>query len=276
MNTERSLFPLKALLLLGPTGSGKSPLGAELERRGLRRCVCCHFDFGEQLRCLAGGKISSSSFSREELTIVRKALEGGLLLENEQFPIAEKLLSSFLTRSYHQSRREPLEVVSQTEFAEENPRTACTRRSDEGERGKHRLAGTMETYSRDAGEKIGLSPKILNNVEKWIVVMNGLPRHVGQALDVASWVDIRRVVHLQCDAKTAFARIGGDPGGDREQRNDDQWKAIQRRVARFERRTKPLLSFYRDQGARIDAIEVTASMTPDEAYEAILKLWKAT
>jgi hypothetical protein len=40
----------KAILPLGPTGSGKTPLGDYLEERGLfgRRCV--HFDFGEKFK----------------------------------------------------------------------------------------------------------------------------------------------------------------------------------------------------------------------------------
>ncbi|MCX7427258.1 MAG: hypothetical protein NTW96_16720 [Planctomycetia bacterium] len=39
-----------AMLLLGPTGSGKTPLGDLLERRGLGGRRCVHFDFGAHLR----------------------------------------------------------------------------------------------------------------------------------------------------------------------------------------------------------------------------------
>lgn len=39
-----------AVLLLGSTGSGKTPLGDLIERRGLRGVRCLHFDFGVNLR----------------------------------------------------------------------------------------------------------------------------------------------------------------------------------------------------------------------------------
>ena len=40
----------KAVLLVGPTGCGKSPLGQLLERLGLKGMRCLHFDFGKRLR----------------------------------------------------------------------------------------------------------------------------------------------------------------------------------------------------------------------------------
>ena len=42
-----------ALLLIGPTGSGKTPLGELLERSGLWGRPCRHFDFGERMRRIA-------------------------------------------------------------------------------------------------------------------------------------------------------------------------------------------------------------------------------
>ncbi len=46
----------KAILLLGPTGSGKTPLGQALEKKGLAGRRCVHFDFGANLREIAGLK----------------------------------------------------------------------------------------------------------------------------------------------------------------------------------------------------------------------------
>jgi adenylate kinase family enzyme len=43
----------RAWLLVGPTGSGKSPLGELIARRGLWSRRCLHFDFGENLRAAA-------------------------------------------------------------------------------------------------------------------------------------------------------------------------------------------------------------------------------
>ena len=39
-----------AILLLGPTGSGKTPLGELMERRGFGGRRCRHFDLGDRLR----------------------------------------------------------------------------------------------------------------------------------------------------------------------------------------------------------------------------------
>ena len=84
-----------ALLLLGPTGSGKTPLGDYLEKRGLWGRRCFHFDFGANLRRAAGEEAGSSALTEGELKIVHESLATGALLENENFPIAEKILRRF-------------------------------------------------------------------------------------------------------------------------------------------------------------------------------------
>ena len=85
----------EAILLLGPTGSGKTPLGELIGRDGLwgRRCV--HFDFGEALRrIVAAGP--TDDFSRSEVDFLRDVPQSGVLLENEHFSIAEKILRAFI------------------------------------------------------------------------------------------------------------------------------------------------------------------------------------
>jgi len=84
---------IKALLLLGPTGSGKSPLGKELEKRGLSNLKCHHFDFGENLRKVASGEIP---FPEEEKNLIKQILEEGRLLKPEEFYLADELLKAFL------------------------------------------------------------------------------------------------------------------------------------------------------------------------------------
>ena len=42
----------RAIVLLGPTGSGKTPLGDLIERCGLWGAPCLHFDFGACLRSI--------------------------------------------------------------------------------------------------------------------------------------------------------------------------------------------------------------------------------
>ncbi|MCY2929643.1 MAG: nucleoside monophosphate kinase [Planctomycetota bacterium] len=86
----------QAILLLGPTGSGKTPLGECLAARGLRGRPCAHFDFGRQLRDVTAADPPPAGFSREEVDFLRDVLERGALLENRHFPLAEKILRAFL------------------------------------------------------------------------------------------------------------------------------------------------------------------------------------
>ena len=84
-------LPVDALLLIGPTGSGKSPLGDHLTAQGLLGRRCYHFDFGSELRSIAAGNGASSSFSPSEIEFIRHVLKNGLLLENDRFMLARKI-----------------------------------------------------------------------------------------------------------------------------------------------------------------------------------------
>jgi len=89
----------RAILILGPTGAGKSPLGAQIEQNGIRGKRCFHFDFGHELRSIAGLPSPPEDFREEDLSFMRDVLEKGLLLENEHFHIAEKIVHYFLLRN---------------------------------------------------------------------------------------------------------------------------------------------------------------------------------
>ncbi len=92
------MFPVGAILLIGPTGVGKTPFGSCLEKNGFRGRRCLHFDFGQELRSIAGQELPPEGFSRREQAFIRDVLEKGFLLENEHFPIAEKVVDSFLRK----------------------------------------------------------------------------------------------------------------------------------------------------------------------------------
>jgi adenylate kinase family enzyme len=196
-----------ALILIGPTGSGKTPLGELIAERGLWRTSCLHFDFGANLRWLVERNSPDRLISQKDIDFLRDVLDTGALLEDRHFPIAERILKSFLARS-----------------------------------GAH-----AET----------------------LVALNGLPRHVGQAEAIDAIVDVRAVVHLRCRDEIIFPRIHSNVGGDRAGRVDDDLESIRRKLALFAERTAPLLDHYRGLGVRIEAIDVTATITPEEMWEIL-------
>jgi adenylate kinase family enzyme len=203
MTMMTNLFPVDSILLVGPTGVGKSPLGDAIAQNGLFRRKFHHLDFGSELRCAASGGDRSAAYSKDELDFINGVLERGLLLENERFPLA-KNLSLFLNRT-------------------------------------------------------GFSQRDL-------LVLNGIPRHAGQAQDIAKIADIHALIVLDCSADTVFCRIQSNAGGDRKGRADDDKDLINKKLMIFRERTAPLIDHYETQGCRIYRIVVTDEMTPAEAY----------
>jgi len=213
-----------ALLLLGPTGSGKTPLGDLIEQRGLwgRRLV--HFDFGAQMRSaverhradplLPAVKTPQTTtaaaraqFSAAEIAFLQDVLERGALLEDEHFHLAARLLRAFL-------------------------------------------------HSRHADEKT------------WLV-LNGLPRHVGQARALAPLAHVRIVAVLDCPAEIVLERIRSNIAGDRAERADDEPELVARKLAVYQQRTAPLLVWYEQRAARVERLTVGPTTTPVEMWQEL-------
>lgn len=190
----RAVNKPEAILLIGPTGSGKTPLGELLERRPLWGRLWEHFDFGAQLRLIAAGAGAAGVLAAGEAEAVATALAADALLEDAQFPIAEKILRWFL--------------------------------ADRGADGPAR------------------------------VVLNGLPRHAGQAQAVESIVEVQAVVRLNCPAEVAAERIRLNAGGERTGREDDNAASVAGKFEIFLARTAPMAEHYRQAGARIETLEV--------------------
>ena len=152
----------KAVLLVGPTGSGKTPLGQLLEKEGLWGRPCLHFDFGETLR--ASATQQTGQLTRSERDAVKKSLTTGTLLENEHFSIAKKLLVNYLTK-------------------------------------------------RNANEDT-------------LIVLNGLPRHIGQAKVIEAVIEMQALVSLECEPVIVWERIRINAGGDRGERADDTLEEV--------------------------------------------------
>lgn len=89
------LFRRQALLLIGPTGSGKTPLGESCEEEGLWGRAIHHFDFGRQLRQVSRQPRAHAYLSKADLKVIDQSLQTGALLEKENFRIAETILERF-------------------------------------------------------------------------------------------------------------------------------------------------------------------------------------
>src|SRR5512135_2155319 len=203
-------FPVDSILLLGPTGVGKSPLGDVIARRCMFGRRCHHLDFGSELRDAVSRADRSIAYANEELEFIHGVLERGLLLENEHFPLAKKIMALYLDR---------------LEFSEHD-----------------------------------------------VLVLNGIPRHRGQARDIATIAAIHAVVVLDCSANDILCRIRDNIGGDRTERSDDRHALIRKKLTIFRERTTPLVEHYTQQGCALYRVSVSRDMTPTETYDAVSSL----
>ena len=199
-----------AILLVGPTGSGKTPLGERLARDGLWGRRCRHFDFGRRMREIVAAGAPPAWMAAADLALLRSVLEAGALLENEHVHVAENILRAF-------------------------------------------VAGG----DRDA---------------EGLILLNGLPRHVGQAEAVEAIVRVRAVIELACTGEVVLERIRTDAGGDRAGRRDDDEASVRRKLRIFADRTAGLLGHYRRRGVAVLTLDVTRRTTPADARRALLAM----
>lgn len=197
-----------AILLVGPTGSGKTPLGEFLERNGFRGRTCRHFDFGARLRTLAASP-DPPGFTAADLGVIKRSLSTGALLEDDEFPVAMKIFLDFVASS---------------------------------------VAGDGD-----------------------LVVLNGFPRHAGQARALEGSVAVELVVVLEALPDVVAERIRRDTEGDRGGRDDDSRAEVLKKLETFRKRTLPLVAYYSSLGARFARIPVSVASTAADHYAALLR-----
>jgi len=103
-----------------------------------------------------------------------------------------------------------------------------------------------------------------------VLVLNGLPRHVGQAKDMDRVVEVGTVVCLDCAPAVVAERIRRNSGGDRHGRVDDASAEIARKLTLYERRTQPLVEHYGRQGAEIVRVKVGATTTAADMADSLI------
>ncbi len=198
-----------SIVLLGPTGSGKTPLGAMCAERGWRGERCVHFDFGDNLRQVVARNEPDAAITATDIVFLRHVLQTGALLDDKDFSLAERILDSFLRREGADART-------------------------------------------------------------W-VMMNGLPRHLGQAQALVDRLDVRHLLVLKCSPGVVLDRIARNTGGDRTHRTDDDAQAIERKLEIYSQRTQPLVDYYTRAGAEPHVLEVTAEATAGDLWNRFLR-----
>jgi len=189
-----------AMLILGATGSGKTPFGTQLETQHLWGRDWHHFDFGENLRKIIS-KGESEFLSKEELAVIENSLKTNSLLEDKDFPVAEKILKKYLLEK-------------------------------------------------------NIDP-VLD-----VVILNGLPRHIGQAGSLDKIMDIRVVIYFSAPPSILFERIKSNSGGDRASRTDDSIEEISRKLEIFKTQTLPLMDHYKNLDKTILEVEIDEDTIP--------------
>ena len=197
----------KAILLLGPTGAGKTPLGELLQKNGLRRTKCHHFDFGAQLRKIGSVKTTPKSFANNDVDFIKHILNDNLLLDDKHFYIAEKILMSFINDN----------SVSKSD----------------------------------------------------LIVLNGMPRHIGQAEKMDSILKIELVVYISCTARVVYERIRNNAGGDRTGRIDDTMIDIKNKLKIFRQETVPLLKHYHTLHIPLKTIKVNVRTSAEDVIKLL-------
>ncbi|HPQ81530.1 MAG TPA: nucleoside monophosphate kinase [bacterium] len=193
-----------AVLLLGPTGSGKSPLGDLLAKM----ITWAHFDFGARLRAIAADP-HSGTVTKEEREYILGLLSRHALFPDNRFPIVAKILRTF-----------------------------------------------VDENSSAPG-----------------FILNGMPRHKGQARAIEEILGILLVVSLDCKAKVSAERIRrrlDGLGADHAGRKDDTADALVVKLRLFTERTEPLINHYRSRGARIVTLRVEENTSEETLARTLL------
>ena len=91
-----------------------------------------------------------------------------------------------------------------------------------------------------------------------VLVLDGIPRNVGQATIMDQLIDVKKVFHLSCpNREQLFARLKKRALKD-NRLDDANEEVIKRRLQTYETESKPVLDYYRDRVQVIDATQPPA------------------
>ena len=93
-----------------------------------------------------------------------------------------------------------------------------------------------------------------------VLVLDGIPRNVGQARIMDGVIDVKKVFHLSCpDRDQLFVRLKKRALKD-NRLDDANEEVIKRRLETYENESKPVLQYYSDRVQMVDAIQPPAKV----------------
>ncbi|HEY3662496.1 MAG TPA: nucleoside monophosphate kinase [Chthoniobacterales bacterium] len=93
-----------------------------------------------------------------------------------------------------------------------------------------------------------------------VLVLDGIPRNVGQARIMDDVIDVKKVFHLSCpDRDQLFVRLKKRALKD-NRLDDANEEVIKRRLETYENESKPVLEHYSDRVQMVDAIQPPAKV----------------
>ncbi|MCX6565481.1 MAG: nucleoside monophosphate kinase [Candidatus Aminicenantes bacterium] len=104
-----------------------------------------------------------------------------------------------------------------------------------------------------------------------LLLLNGWPRHLGQARDLETFAVVRRIVLLNAPAETIRERIRTDAAGDRSVREDDSPDEVEIKFTLYEERTRPLVGYYAAKGIPVTTLEVAAETSAADLHRDLLQ-----
>lgn len=235
---------LKAILLLGLPGAGKSPFGDFLEKQKIRQKNMHHFDFGRELRRIL------------------KNLQ--ILKESPQKNLSTAFLNECRTESSGAGANSTIATIinKATDYFT----------SLEIERIDHSIKSgeLFEEKDKELAQKIFRFYLQTHQVSSgdWLI-LNGLPRHLGQIDWLSGLAEIKLVLYLVCSEEVARKRLLANINGERTGRSDDRPDLIGYRHRIYRERTEPVLDYYQQAGIPIIELKVNENTRPEDLWNEL-------
>ena len=144
------------------------------------------------------------------------------------------------------------------------------------------IRGVLEEGLLLENEKFYIAKKIFSDFTKRkraghndVIVLNGLPRHIGQARDMTDIVNVGTVAELTCSDHNVLCRISENTGGDRSERLDDDSGLVIKKIETYKERTRPLVDFYKERGSALIEVEVTPGTDTRTLYDEFVKKYRS-